>query len=304
MIILLAAFIIGLVIPAGTFWGREMLNTTVRNRKDVEDAVSIPLLGDIPLRARKKGKNKEKEHKIVVRESGRDSVSEAFRIIRTNMDFMQVKADNLQVIQFTSFHPGSGKTFVSMNLAMSIAMTKKKVILVDLDIRKHTLSSFVQKGENTLGISNYLSGRVTDYHTLINKKLLEESDQLDIICAGPVPPNPAELLLSERLDYLIEELRKEYDYIFLDNVPAGMVADATIVNRVVDLTLYIVRAGLMDRRQLPELERLYQQGKFKNMAVVLNAVNYQHTGYGYYGYGYQYGYSYGYGYHNQKEKKF
>jgi capsular exopolysaccharide synthesis family protein len=218
------------------------------------------------------------------------------------MDFMQVKTENLQVVMFTSFHPDSGKTFVSMNLAASIALTRKKVVLIDLDIRKRTLSGLVQQEENRPGITHYLSGRVTDIHSLINKKDINDMENLDIIYAGPVPPNPAELLLSDRLDKLIEALRKEYDYIFLDNVPAGVVADAPIVNRVADLTIYVVRAGLMDRRQLPELERLFQQNKFKNMSIILNAVNYQKAGYGYYGYGYRYGYSYGYHY-DQKKKK-
>jgi capsular exopolysaccharide synthesis family protein len=297
MIIMLAALIMGIAIPSGYFWLQNALNTTVRNRKDVEDVLSVPFLGDIPLREKK-----EKDLEIVVRDSGRDSVSEAFRIVRTNMDFMRVKTENMQVVMFTSFHPDSGKTFVSMNLAASIALANKKVLLVDLDIRKRTLTSLLQKDENAPGITHYLSGRITDIHSLINKKTVNELANLDVIYAGPVPPNPSELLLSERLDKIVAELRNEYDYIFLDNVPAGVVADASIVNRLVDLTIYVVRAGLMDRRQLPELERLYRQDKFKNMSVILNAVNYKQAGYGYYSYGYQYGYSYGYGYGRHKKK--
>jgi capsular exopolysaccharide synthesis family protein len=298
MIIMLAAMIMGVAIPSGYFWLQSALNTTVRNRKDVEDILSVPFLGDIPLREKK-----HRDIEVVVRDSGRDSVSEAFRIVRTNMDFMRVKTENLQVVMFTSFHPNSGKTFVSMNLAASIALTNKKVLLVDLDIRKRTLTSLFQKDENVPGITHYLSGRITDVRLLVNKKVINELANLDVIYAGPVPPNPAELLLSERLDQLVAELRKEYDYIFLDNVPAGVVADASIVNRLADLTIYVVRAGLMDRRQLPELERLYQQNKFKNMSVILNAVNYKQAGYGYYGYGYRYGYSYGYGYGKHHKKK-
>ncbi|MDR1555786.1 MAG: polysaccharide biosynthesis tyrosine autokinase [Tannerellaceae bacterium] len=298
MIIMLAALIMGVVTPSGYFWLQNALSTTVRNRKDVEDVLTIPFLGDIPLREKK-----DRDIEIVVRESGRDSVSEAFRIVRTNMDFMQVKTEKLQVVMFTSFHVNSGKTFVSMNLAASIALTNKKVLIIDLDIRKRTLTSLLQKDENAPGITHFLSGRITDIHSLINKKVVNELANLDVIYAGPVPPNPAELLLSERLDNIIAELRKEYDYIFLDNVPAGVVADASIVNRLVDLTIYVVRAGLMDRRQLPELERLYQQDKFKNMSIILNAVNYKQSGYGYYGYGYRYGYSYGYGYGRHHKKK-
>jgi capsular exopolysaccharide synthesis family protein len=284
-IVLLAAFILGLVIPSGSLWLKNTLNTTVRSRKDVEDVLSIPILGEIPLR-----KKKERSHEVVVRENGRDPVSEAFRIIRTNMDFMQVKTDHMQVVMFTSFHPGAGKTFVSINLAASVALTHKKVILIDLDIRKRTLTSLVQKEANPVGITHYLSGRVADFHTLIHKKEVNGLDNLDVIYAGPVPPNPAELLLSQRLDVLINELKKEYDHIFLDNVPSGMVADAPIVNRVADLTIYVVRAGLMDRRQLPDLERMYRQERFKNMSVILNAINYKQAGYGYYSY---YGYGYG-----------
>ncbi|MDR1344617.1 MAG: polysaccharide biosynthesis tyrosine autokinase [Tannerellaceae bacterium] len=303
-IILVAAFFMGIAIPAGYFWLLSVLNTMVRNRKDIEDVITIPFLGDVPLRV-SGNKKKDKKHikqEIVVRDSGRDSTSEAFRIVRTNMDFMQVKTDSLKVVMFTSFNPGSGKTFVSVNLAVSIALTNKKVVLIDLDIRRHTLSTLLQKEEDVAGITHYLSGQITDFRTLINKKAIDDMDNLDIIYAGPIPPNPAELLLNKRFDYLIAELRKEYDYILLDNVPAGVVADAHIVNRVADMTIYVVRAGLMDKRQLPELERLYRQDKFKNMSVILNAVNYKQAGYGYYGYGYQYGYSYGYGYSNEKKK--
>ncbi|MDR1258509.1 MAG: polysaccharide biosynthesis tyrosine autokinase [Tannerellaceae bacterium] len=302
-IILLASLFAGLLIPSAYFWLLSTLNTTVRNRKDVEDAVTIPFLGDIPLREKKKNKKgKELSGEVVVRDSGRDSTSEAFRIVRTNMDFMQVKSGALQVVMFTSFNPGSGKTFVSMNLATSIALTHKKVVLIDLDIRRHTLSSLLQKEESPVGITQYLSGQVTDFRSLINKNVIDDMRNLDVIYAGPTPPNPAELLLNKRLDTLIDELRKVYDYIFIDNVPAGVVADASIINRLVDLTVYVIRAGLMDKRQLPELERLHQQEKFRNMSIILNAVNYRKAGYGYYGYGYQYGYSYGYGYSNGKRK--
>ena len=228
MMILLAAVVLGLAIPAGIIWLQMVMNTTVRTRKDVEDAVSIPFLGEIPLR------DKKNKDEIVVRENGRDSISEAFRIVRTNMDFMRVKAKDMKVVMFTSFNPNAGKTFVSMNLAMSFALTRKKVILVDLDIRKGTLSGHVS-GSTNMGITNYLSGKVDDINSIIKKE--ELATNLDIIHTGPVPPNPSELLLSDRLEALIEELKKRYDYIILDNVPAGLVADAAIVNRVADLTI-------------------------------------------------------------------
>ena len=242
--------------------------------------------------------DKKDKSEVVVHENGRDSVSEAFRIVRTNMDFMRVKDKKMQVMMFTSFNPGAGKTFVSMNLAMSFALTHKKVVLVDLDIRKGTLSSHVHVSDK--GVTNYLSGRIDNVDEIIRQN--ELCDKLDIIHAGPVPPNPAELLLGDRLETLIAELRKRYDYIILDNVPAGVVADAVIVNRVADLTIYVVRAGRMDRRALPEVEKLYQEGKLRNMSLILNGTVYKHGAYGYrygYGYGYSYGYGYGYGQHKK-----
>lgn len=155
-------------------------------------------------------------------------------------------------------------------------------------------------GYRTRG-SNYLSGRIDNVDEIIRQN--ELCDKLDIIHAGPVPPNPAELLLGDRLETLIAELRKRYDYIILDNVPAGVVADAVIVNRVADLTIYVVRAGRMDRRALPEVEKLYQEGKLRNMSLILNGTVYKHGAYGYrYGYGYGYSYGYGYGYGQRKNK--
>ena len=260
MMILLASIVLGCAIPAGVLWLLAVSDTKVRSRKDVEGVLSVPFLGEIPMRDKK---------------------------------------DKSEVVMFTSFNPGAGKTFVSMNLAMSFALTHKKVVLVDLDIRKGTLSSHVHVSDK--GVTNYLSGRIDNVDEIIRQN--ELCDKLDIIHAGPVPPNPAELLLGDRLETLIAELRKRYDYIILDNVPAGVVADAVIVNRVADLTIYVVRAGRMDRRALPEVEKLYQEGKLRNMSLILNGTVYKHGAYGYrygYGYGYSYGYGYGYGQHKNK----
>lgn len=183
MMIFLASIVLGCAIPAGVLWMLVISDTKVRSRKDVEGVLSVPFLGEIPMR------DKKDKNEVVVHENGRDSVSEAFRIVRTNMDFMRVKDKNMQVVMFTSFNPGAGKTFVSINLAMSFALTHKKVVLVDLDIRKGTLSSHVKVSD--MGVTNYLSGRVDNVDEIIRKG--ELYDKLDIIHAGPVPPNPAEL---------------------------------------------------------------------------------------------------------------
>ncbi|KAA3702498.1 polysaccharide biosynthesis tyrosine autokinase, partial [Bacteroides salyersiae] len=263
MMILLAAVALGAVIPMGVLWLLNVTDTKVRTRKELDQVLTIPFLGDIPRHGSKKGEDADG---IVVRESGRDSVSEAFRIVRTNMEFMRVKSNNLQVVMFTSANPGAGKTFVSSNLAMSIAQTNKKVVLVDVDIRKGTLSGIFSNVSGRMGLTHYLSGRTDNLNDIIG--VSEEYDKLDIVFSGPVPPNPAELLLSERLDRFVSELRKRYDYVIIDNVPAGMVADASIVNRVADLTIFVVRSGVMDRRQLPELEKMYREEQLHNMSVV------------------------------------
>lgn len=294
--ILLMGIIVGLVIPFGCIALLMIMNTTVRGRKDIEDNTSLPCLGEIP----QKEKNNKKN--IVVVENSRDNVSEAFRIIRTNMDFMRVKTPDMKVIMFTSSNPKSGKTFVSCNLAMSLALTSKKVIILDIDIRKGTLTKDVLSKATKLkeaGLTNYLSGNEQSIDAIINKETLHP--YLDSIHIGVIPPNPAELLLSDRLDILIAELKKRYDYIIIDNVPAGIVADATIVNRVTDLTIYVIREGLMDRRQLPEVDKLYKENKFKNMAIILNGVS---TKYNSYNYKYGNYHDSGYGYYNDKKNKF
>lgn len=293
--ILLASLVLGLLIPAGVLWAMTILDTAVRTRKDIEDNLTLPFLGEIPF---KKKEGKEADQTLAVSEKGKDAVSEAFRIVRTNMDFMSAGGEKQQVLMTTSLNPDAGKTFISSNLAVTFAMTGKKVILVDLDIRKGTLSRRMHRKNE--GVTNYLSGAVADLQSIIHPS--EYHPNLDIIYNGPVPPNPAELLLGKRLDKLVEELKGMYDYVILDNVPSNMVADAAIVNRVADLTIYVIRAGMMDRRQLAEVEKLYTDKKFKNMAVVLNGVKYNRSGYGHYGYYGRYSY-YGYGYGNDTRKK-
>lgn len=285
--ILMASLVIGCCIPAGILWLLMAMDTKVHTRKEIQDATTIPFLGEVPMQSKK-----DKE-KLVVRSGSRDAVSEAFRIIRTNMDFMRVKEKKTQVIVFTSLNTGAGKTYVSSNLAASLVLMYKKVVLVDLDIRKGTLSG--RTAHTGKGVTHFLSGKVDSISEIIQKDGLIEG--LDMVNAGPVPPNPAELLLSDRLDLLIDELRAQYDYVIIDNVPAGVVADASIVNRVADLTICVVRAGVMDRRQLPELERLYRTKQFHNMSIVLNCIGTKRLG------GYGYGYGYGYGADDKKKKR-
>ena len=179
---------------------------------------------------------------------------------------------------FTSTMPGEGKTFISRNFSATIGITGKRVVLVDTDIRKRTqsrLSSTERRG----GLTSYLSGSATDLKSLIVTNGIAEN--VDFLPAGITPPNPAELLMSDRLDECMAELRQMYDYVIVDNVPAQVVADAGIVNRVADLTIYVVREGKVDRRYLPELERLHQEGKFNNLCIVINDASMEKKVYGY-----------------------
>ena len=289
---IMAGVVKGIALPTVVLLMLMFFDTRIRNRKDIEDAVSVPFLGEIPKDSSKtKGSDDKKPAQgIAVRAQGRDIVSEAFRIIRTNMDFMRVKSKNMQVITFSSFGPGAGKTYVSSNLAASFAQTDKKVILIDMDIRKGTLTSHTHIHNKEKGVTSYLAGKA-GLDEIIKRN--ELCDNLDFIPAGPIAPNPAELLLSEQLEAMIAELRRRYDYIFVDNVPVGIIADAAITNRIADLTIFVVRVGKLDRRMLPELEKIYHSGQLKNMSLILNGAIVNRVGYGNYG-GYGYGYGYGY----------
>ena len=292
LVILFGGLVAGLFIPGLFFYLGPMLDVTVRGRKDIEDNLTIPFLGEIP-------HNRQKQLMMVSREK-RDGVSEAFRIVRTNMTFILNEQKKSQVLMLTSFNPSSGKSFVSYNLAASLVLAGKRTVLLEMDIRKGSAKD--DKGNVLPGLTHYLSGKVTDPDELIHP--YTGFEELDVISSGPIPPNPSELLLGQSLDELIGLLKERYDYIIIDTVPYGMVADAQIISRVADVCIYVIREGLMDRRRLPDVESLYTGGKLPHMAVVLNDVRYKHAGYGY-GYGY-YGYGYGkgyYGYGNDYAKK-
>lgn len=272
----------GLFLPGVVFLCILFMDTRVRSRKEIEGALTVPFLGTIPYDRKRKGADLTEGEA-----DGGSAVSEAFRVLRTNMSFMSRKGSSQQVVTFTSFNEGAGKTFVARNLALSLTYAKKRVVLLDLDIRKGTLSRHFGAGH--VGVTNYLADP-----SLTVDDVIQHLEAFDIVPAGAVAPNPAELLMDERLDSLVSELRSRYDYVVADNVPVGLIADASIANRIADLTLFVVRAGRLDRRQLPDIERLYADHKLRNMAVVLNGVDHHGNGYGY-GYG-RYGYGYGYGY--------
>lgn len=292
--IMLMGLLIGFALPAVWLLIQLFMDTYVHSRRDLKGRLSVPFLAEIP-QSRREGKRQVPS----VTADGNDITSEAFRILRTNMNFMERRDQPMQVITFTSFNEGAGKTFISRNLALTLVFAKKRVVMLDMDIRKATLSHHFM--HHKVGLTNYLANESIRLEDIIQH--VPDVEGLDIIPAGAIPPNPAELLMDDRLDQLIAELRQRYDYIIADSVPVGIIADATIANRVADLTVFVVRSGKLDRRQLPDIESLYQEKRLRNMALVLNGVDAVHRGYGY-GYGYGYGrYGYGYGYGKGKKKK-
>ena len=284
--VLLAAFALGLILPATVLFIRENSNTKVRGKKDVE-ALSMPFAGEIPLaggrRRRLPWRGEEAAPVgIAVRAEGRDAVNEAFRVLRTNLEFMSQGAGTGNTVMVTSMNPGSGKTFVTANLAASLAVKGERVVAVDLDLRRASLSRYV--GSPGRGLSGYLAGLELTAGDITVEAV--GCPGFDIIPVGAIPPNPSELLLSGRLGQLLDELRGKYDHVLLDCPPDGVVADAAIIARQAASTLFVVRAGLMERNMLPEVDGLYAAGKYNGMALVLNATENTPKKYGYrYGYG-------------------
>jgi capsular exopolysaccharide synthesis family protein len=266
-ILLLAALVVALVLPLAVYVIMRYMNTTIRGKKDLE-LLSAPFLGEIPELPAKKRKDKE-TYKIVVRDkSGGDIINEAFRVVRTNIEFILGKEDH-KVLMTTSFNPGSGKTFTTANLAVSLAIKGKRVMLIDLDMRRASLSEYVSSPKT--GISNYLSGFEDNLNSVICRGELHKN--LDVIPVGVIPPNPTELLFNERFQEMINDLRASYDYILIDCPPIEIVADAAIINRFVDMTLFIVRVGILERSMVRELERIYLEQKYKHIGVLLNGVD-------------------------------
>ena len=283
--ILLVAFAFGILTPIAVIFVRENLNTKVRGRKDLEN-LSLPFAGEVPLAYGKKDKKKKEEisHTVIIRQNSRNIINEAFRVLRTNLEFMTgSKADGTApVIIFTSFDPGSGKTFLAINLAASFALKGKKVLGIDCDLRHASLSRYV--GSPRKGVSGYLANKDYDLNGLIVE--VPDCPGLFVLPAGIIPPNPTELLAEPSFGELMKKVKGEYDYVFIDCPPVEIVADTQLLARVAAPTLFVIRAGLLKRDMLPELQKVYDEKRYKDMAVVLNGTEGDDNRYGYkYGYG-------------------
>ena len=291
MMIILVALVLGFGAPFAFFFLKSRLDTAIKNKGDLGN-LSVPFLAEIP-RYMKPGtkfsklrriKDDKSMTKIIVEAGSRDMMNEAYRVLRTNMDLMMGKDRSSKVLMFTSFNPGAGKTFSVMNIAASMALKDAKVMLVDLDLRKASLSKAL--GLDHSGVAAYLNGKTEKY----SDNAEEIAPNLFVLPVGTLPPNPTELLLSDRFKEMIDQMRGEYDYIFLDCPPIDVVADASIITEVADMTVFVMRANQMDKKVLPDIEELYNSKKYNHMTMILNCVDIQFKKYGYgkssYGYGY------------------
>lgn len=295
MIIALAALIIGLGIPIGVIFLRELLKYKIEGREDVQKITHAPIIGELPRCDVKTNGS------IVIQENKNNLMEECFRGLRTNLLFMLEKGQ--QVILFSSTQSGEGKSFVAGNTAASLAFLGKKVLIMGMDIRKPGLNKVFHLGSRTLGITNYLSDpeHTNLFDTIQHSDI---SPNLDILPGGPVPPNPTELVAREHLEHAIEELKKHYDYILLDTAPIAMIADTAIIGRIADMCVYVCRADVTPKDGFEYINTLQKEKKFKKIVTVINDIDMSKRKHSYgYGYGKKYGYGYGYGYENQKGNK-
>lgn len=281
--IYLVALMLGVCIPVGFMFVYDYFNNTFATHREYEKAVKVPFLGQMA---------KSSESRLVKEQHS--STAELFRLLRTNMRFMLPAENKNNIVLVTSSINGEGKTFVVSNLAAYTAMLDKKVVVIGLDIRNPQLAKAF-----SLSQAGCLTSYLADASYTIDDIILPSgvNDNLDVIPAGAIPPNPAELLQSQRLKQLFEELSKRYDYIFIDSAPVAMVSDTFLLADFADLTVYVSRAKYTTRDMADFINDIYDQKRLKNMACVLNAVESVHAGYGY-------GYGYGYPNHKQEKKGF
>lgn len=278
--IMLIALILGLAIPAGVIFIVNFMRYKIEGHDDVAKLTSLPIIADVAI-ASETAKTKAD---IVVHENQNNQMEEVFRSLRTNLQF--IMAENEKVVLFTSSTSGEGKTFTAANLAVSFALLDKKVVLVGLDIRKPRLAELFEINDHQHGITNLLTQ--PDPTTAdVKKQILKSgiSNNLDILMAGPIPPNPAELVARKSLDQVIDILKETYDYVLIDSAPVGLVTDTLQIGRVANATVLLCRADYTPKEAFGYINDLAKEKKLPNMCVVINGIDMSKKKYGYY-YGY------------------
>lgn len=281
-IVLGGAFLLGLLIPFLIIYVQDVLNNKITTRKDIEKALpNLPIVGELPSLG-------EKEEKLIATDD-RSILAEACRILRTNLQYMFVnhnQEDGAKTILVTSTTKGEGKSLVSANLAVTLADTKKKVVLVGADLRNPQLKQYIDHNKRQVGLSNYLYNESIGLDEIINDSGLQ--DNLSIISSGSIPPNPAELLMGGRVKTFFEELKKKYDYVVIDSAPLLLVTDTFLINKYADVTVYVMRSGYAERQFTDFVAHTIKEEKLNRVAMVLNDVSMAN-----FGYGNKYGYNYG-----------
>ncbi len=278
--IMLIALIMGLAIPAGVIFIVNFMRYKIEGHDDVAKLTSLPIIADVAI-ASETAKTKAD---IVVHENQNNQMEEVFRSLRTNLQF--IMAENEKVVLFTSSTSGEGKTFTAANLAVSFALLDKKVVLVGLDIRKPRLAELFEINDHQHGITNLLT-QPDPTAADVKKQILKSgiSNNLDILMAGPIPPNPAELVARKSLDQVIDILKETYDYVLIDSAPVGLVTDTLQIGRVANATVLLCRADYTPKEAFGYINDLAKEKKLPNMCVVINGIDMSKKKYGYY-YGY------------------
>ncbi len=293
-LIYLAALILGALIPFGILYIKFLLDTKIGTREDIERVLpNTPVLAEVP--------ELDKNANKLIKKNDLSVLAEAFRILRTNLGYFKAKSDQAhqsQVIFVTSTIKGEGKTFTALNTAHALAATGKKVLMIGCDLRNPQTHNYYNKDKNSIGVSAYLNNSGVKFDDLLNRGDLYFKN-LDLIIAGQIPPNPAELLINGRFEELIAEARERYDYVIVDTAPTILVTDTLLISQNADVTLYMTRSRHTDIRLLNHIKALKDSGKLKKVGIVLNGVS-EKSGYGY---GYSYNYGYGYGYSEDAHKR-
>lgn len=277
------SILIGVILPIVVMILLDFFNNRISDKREVEEGTRVPLIGELSYNAKQKN--------IMVTPQSRGVLAEQFRLIRTNLQYIASDKKG-KTILVTSFMSGEGKSFVSLNLAGSLATGDKKVLLLELDLRKPKLTKYLNV-EASLGLTDYLVKQELRLEDVITN--VQGANNIDIITSGPIPPNPTELIMSDKFNNLLKLAKEKYDFIVIDSSPIGLVADAFIVGHAVDVSLFIVRHKYSYKTTIKFIEKLHVEKKFTRLGIVMNGII-ASSGLGY-GYGYGYGYSYGYGYH-------